>query len=704
MVANEGGRFKWLSAAALQEALVPAVRAVCQVPDQHMELLPPDAKTRLTRPLRHHSHARPLPSRLLPSWGSQPSLGPRDTGLPPLELWPLQPDLRQVRRYTSPTDRPLHIVEICGGLATGLHAALRAGHAVASYSWADINPDTLVAARARLRRLHHRYPDQLPLSALKGWNTRLPFNANCLSPGVLRNFPEGIDWIIAGPPCQPYSSAGKHKGTRDPRSTALLNVAHLIRHLEEVQPARVGFIMENVPGVQRHPEILNMLGPGVELDAPPCGSGAKRATRFWQNLMDPEALHKAFDDLPAPTRSVNDLLRRHGITNWSTQAMVPGHNVARHDKYNTPGAPQIALPKLVCFPGSHAFRVKNGRPGPGMMFHEDDLKEPDATVADVLLGFEAGDTSAEGLSDQQRRHLLGQCIDMNLLTWLVKTISPIPAPPICPPTQSNPANPGRPTETSPAPTSTEYLSLQTLPPHAFLPDPDCLCPPPFPQPDSSQLHTPPAFTDGGGQESPATADRRAYATHSPPVPVSWCPAWNPYEWVYTDGSKQDPDPTLGAAVVHPASGLTILINATGQEELNTILRAELAAIHQALIVFRDIPTFKCLTDSLTSLQQLQTVLTRPQEVSYYPHHVLLHAIVEEIVARDTKGFVTHIRKVRAHVGVRGNDSWRMQLQRASSPTRTQGIKARYYPTRWEQSHNDQSFGSSTGLTPPPTLQ
>ena len=61
-----------------------------------------------------------------------------------------------------------------------------------------------------------------------------------------------------------------------------------------------------------------MLGPGVELDAP-CGSGAKRATRFWQNLMDPEALQKAFDDLPTPTRSdVNDLLRRHGITSWST--------------------------------------------------------------------------------------------------------------------------------------------------------------------------------------------------------------------------------------------------------------------------------------------------------------------------------------------------------------------------------------------------
>ena len=73
--------------------------------------------------------------------------------------------------------------------------------------------------------------------------------------------------------------------------------------------------------------------------------------------------------------------------------------------------------------------------------------------------------------------------------------------------------------------------------------------------------------------------------------------------MHTDGSKQDPpDPILGAVtVVHPASGLTIFINATGQEELNdTILRAELAAMHQALTEFQDVPTLKCLTDSGSS--------------------------------------------------------------------------------------------------------
>ena len=145
------------------------------------------------------------------------------------------------------------------------------------------------------------------------------------------------------------------------------------------------------------------------------------------------------------------------------------------------------------------------------------------------------------------------------------------------------------------------------------------------------------------------------------------------------------------------------INATGQEELNTILRAELAAIHQALIEFRDIRTFKCLIDSLTSLQQLQTVLTRPEEVSYYPHHVLLHAIVEEIVARDTKGFVTHIMKVRAHVGVRGNELADAAAKSAIA-NKDPGHQSKVLSHSWEQSHNDQNFGSSTGLTPPPTLR
>ena len=57
------------------------------------------------------------------------------------------------------------------------------------------------------------------------------------------------------------------------------------------------------------------------------------------------------------------------------------------------------------------------------------------------MGFHVGDTRAPGLTEDERNHLLGQCIDRNLLTWLVRQLhSPMlpqlrgPQPPPCSPT------------------------------------------------------------------------------------------------------------------------------------------------------------------------------------------------------------------------------------------------------------------------------
>ena len=49
------------------------------------------------------------------------------------------PSLRHVPSYNLP-DRPLKIVELCGGLAAGLEAFLEAGHAVTSYGWSNTKP------------------------------------------------------------------------------------------------------------------------------------------------------------------------------------------------------------------------------------------------------------------------------------------------------------------------------------------------------------------------------------------------------------------------------------------------------------------------------------------------------------------------------------------------------------------------------------
>jgi hypothetical protein len=44
--------------------------------------------------------------------------------------------------------------------------------------------------------------------------------------------------------------------------------------------------------------------------------------------------------------------------------------------------------------------------------------------------------------------------------------------------------------------------------------------------------------------------------------------------VYTDGSKIDPNPKLGAAVIHKPTHTSILIDATGIDENNTVLTVD----------------------------------------------------------------------------------------------------------------------------------
>jgi ribonuclease HI len=144
----------------------------------------------------------------------------------------------------------------------------------------------------------------------------------------------------------------------------------------------------------------------------------------------------------------------------------------------------------------------------------------------------------------------------------------------------------------------------------------------------------------------------------PPTPTPWTPQFTPEEWVYTDGSDIKGQPRLGAAVVHIPTRTTIYIDATGREETNTIMRAELVAIHTALATFAEHTWLGIFTDSLSSIQAIRLRFTRPglSSAPHYHHHMLLlQSICHLLEARIEKGFYTTIRKIRAHSHIRGND-------------------------------------------------
>lgn len=58
------------------------------------------------------------------------------------------------------------------------------------------------------------------------------------------DFPDGIDGIIGGPPCQSWSEAGSLKGIKDARGQLFYDY---IRILKDKQP--LFFVAENVPGM-----------------------------------------------------------------------------------------------------------------------------------------------------------------------------------------------------------------------------------------------------------------------------------------------------------------------------------------------------------------------------------------------------------------------------------------------------------------------
>ena len=75
------------------------------------------------------------------------------------------PSMGHIRPHRLP-HTPLRIVELCGGLATGLEALLRADYAISSYTWIVTNPDANTAASHRITFLRLQFPHRIPPEAM----------------------------------------------------------------------------------------------------------------------------------------------------------------------------------------------------------------------------------------------------------------------------------------------------------------------------------------------------------------------------------------------------------------------------------------------------------------------------------------------------------------------------------------------------------
>ena len=126
----------------------------------------------------------------------------------------------------QPSPEGIVLVEIFGGIGTGLAAVLEAGITVRRYIHVDNGYAANRAVRHHIQQLLLRYPAQLSASAIHGCCGQLPQDVTMISDEDLRRLGH-VDLIIAGWPCQGHSRAGTGQGLDDPRSSLFADLMRL---------------------------------------------------------------------------------------------------------------------------------------------------------------------------------------------------------------------------------------------------------------------------------------------------------------------------------------------------------------------------------------------------------------------------------------------------------------------------------------------
>ena len=344
--------------------------------------------------------------------------------------------------FTRAVTEGVVLMELCGGIGAGLEATLRNGIKIKHYLYADTDPAARVVTKHRFAELAAQYPNQL--------SPTLVTSAFCIPQDIrelnLTHLQEALSehkdtpWlVVAGWPCQDLSPAGPGAGLQGSRSSLFYDVLRILTELQKNAEAPVAYLLENA-AVQHnfrptaltscaYQELTNALGIPACLDAAQFNSHAHRLRNYWSNLANMTQVQLAAHCWHrTPGLLVDHILEPHHKAQIARRDDAPPFYPA-----NKKGAPLSALPTLVAYGGSHAFR--DGRVGMVLDTRTHTLVEPNADERERALGYRTGCTDVPGVPQRKRCELLGNCIDQNALQALialcraVNQLSPVPHPP-----------------------------------------------------------------------------------------------------------------------------------------------------------------------------------------------------------------------------------------------------------------------------------
>ena len=157
----------------------------------------------------------------------------------------------------NPQSQGIRLLELFGGIASGLEACLQSGLVVHQYFFVDTDSTAVKVAQLRMAELSHRFPSQFSREASKLAFTFLPPDIQLIQRAHLHHMGP-LDLIIAGWECQGFSMAGAGQGLHDPRLALFTDLLRVLSWDQQVHPT-VGYIVENTaaqydqrPQVQEH--------------------------------------------------------------------------------------------------------------------------------------------------------------------------------------------------------------------------------------------------------------------------------------------------------------------------------------------------------------------------------------------------------------------------------------------------------------------
>ena len=352
---------------------------------------------------------------------------PTESQHSPVPRSPSSLDTRSVAHTFFPAAKAgVVLFEPFGGLCAGLEMALRNGIPIHAYIYSDISADARAVAQHRLQLLQSRFPGLLPASALTHTFNALPQDVWDIQPAHMQHLAQQFQrqWLVVGGwECQDLSSAGNSKGLHGDKSSTLAALVNILAALQRCQPQfPPAYVIENTAmqynfrseqvRVEDFNLICQALGRPICLDSTQFDSLAHRVRNYWTNLCTPAQMAAAVEQVQrTPGLQVQAAI---DPDSGRKPAMVRRNDRSHGGRYpaNKRGHPMSAWPTFVAFEMSRAFKA--GRPG-AMWDPAGGLKEPTADERERAMGYVAGDTKADGLTELQRREVLGKCIDANTL-------------------------------------------------------------------------------------------------------------------------------------------------------------------------------------------------------------------------------------------------------------------------------------------------